>query len=150
MQGVENSELVYAPARETTLLHHGARKVDGGSENPTADGQHDIKLQEAAITAQPGDTSGSAVQSLSLDGDRHNLAMVIPRGETGETSNPILQRGPPDLVVIHRWGGVCEEHFQLPGCAVSIARPSSILAFKYQIYAKSPHQFLMLQGCDAF
>ena len=44
MQGVENSELVYAPARETTLLHRGARKADIGSENPTAAGQRDIKL----------------------------------------------------------------------------------------------------------
>jgi len=32
MRGVENSELVYAPARETTLLHCGARKADGDSE----------------------------------------------------------------------------------------------------------------------
>jgi len=63
MQGVENSELVYAPARDTTLLHHGARKADGGSENPTADRQHDIKLKGAAVTAQPGDASGSAVWS---------------------------------------------------------------------------------------
>ena len=115
MQGVENSELVHAPARETTLLHHGARKVDGGSENPTADGQHDIKLQEAAITAQPGDASGSEVRSWALDGDRHDLAMVVPRGETGDTPDPILQRGPPDLVVIPRRGGVCEEHFRLCG-----------------------------------
>jgi len=89
-QGVENSELVYAPARETTLHHHGARKADGGSENPTADGHHDIKLQEAAVTAQPGDASGSAVWSWALDGDRHDLAMVVPRGETGETPDPIL------------------------------------------------------------
>jgi len=34
MQGVENSQLVYAPACETTLLHRGARMADGGSENP--------------------------------------------------------------------------------------------------------------------
>ena len=31
MQGVENSELDYVPARQTTLLHRGARKADGGS-----------------------------------------------------------------------------------------------------------------------
>ena len=31
MQGVENSELGYVPARQTTLLHRGARKADGGS-----------------------------------------------------------------------------------------------------------------------
>jgi len=29
MQGMENSELGYVPARQTTLLHRGARKVDG-------------------------------------------------------------------------------------------------------------------------
>jgi len=115
MQGVENSELVYAPARDTTLLHHGARKADGGSENPTADGQHNIKLQEAAVTAQPGDAIGSAVWSWALDGDRHNLAMVVPRGETSETPEPILQRGQTDQVVIPRRNGVCEEHFQLCG-----------------------------------
>ena len=45
MQGVEHSKLVYAPARETTLFHRGARKADSGSENPTAAGQRDIKLQ---------------------------------------------------------------------------------------------------------
>ena len=115
MQGVENSELVYAPARETTLLHHGARKADGGSENPTADGQHDIKLQEAAVTVQPGEVNRLAVRSWALDGDRRDFAMVVPRGETGETPNPILQQGPPNLVVIPRRGGVCEEHFLLCG-----------------------------------
>jgi len=115
LQGVENCELVYAPARENTLLHHGARKADGDSENPTTDGQHDIKLQEAAVTAQPGDASRSAVRSWALDGDRHDLVMVIPRGKTGETPDPILQRGSPDLVIIPRWGGVCEEHFRLCG-----------------------------------
>ena len=31
MQGVENSELGYVPARQTTLLHRGARKADCGS-----------------------------------------------------------------------------------------------------------------------
>ena len=41
MQGVENSQLVYAPARETTLLHRGAYKADSGSEKPTAAGQHE-------------------------------------------------------------------------------------------------------------
>ena len=51
MQGVENSELVYAPVRETTLLHRGARKADSGSETPTAAGQHNIKLQEAPVRA---------------------------------------------------------------------------------------------------
>ena len=90
MWGVENSELVYAPARETTLLHRCARKADGGSQNPTADGLHNIKLQEAVVTAQPGDASGSAVQSWALDGDRCDLVMVVPRGETGETRDPIL------------------------------------------------------------
>jgi len=113
MQGVENSELVYAPARETTLLHRGTHKADGGSENPIAAGQHDIKLQEAAVRAQPGDASGSVVRSWALDGDRHDLAMVVPRGETSETPDPVLERGPPDLVVIPRRGGVCEEHFRL-------------------------------------
>ena len=41
-------------ARETTLptlLHRGARKADGGFEKPTADGQHDIKLQEAVCSS---------------------------------------------------------------------------------------------------
>ena len=107
MQGVESSELVYAPARDTTLLHHSASKADGDSENPTADGQHNIKLQEAAVTAQPGDARGSVVWSWALDRDRHDLVMVVPRGETGKTPDPILQRGPPDLVVISRQGGVC-------------------------------------------
>ena len=31
MQGVDNSELDYVPARQTTLLHRGARKADGAS-----------------------------------------------------------------------------------------------------------------------
>jgi len=31
MQGVENSEIGYVPARQTTLIHRGARKVDGDS-----------------------------------------------------------------------------------------------------------------------
>ena len=61
MQGVENSELGYVPARQTTLLHRGARQADGGYENPTADGQRDIRLQEAAVRAQPGDASSLAV-----------------------------------------------------------------------------------------
>ena len=47
MQGVENSELVYAPARETTLLHRGACKADSGPEETTATRQRDIKIQEA-------------------------------------------------------------------------------------------------------
>ena len=115
MQGVENSELVHAPARETTLLHHGARKADCGSENPTAARQHNIKLQEAPVRAQPGDDSGSSVQSWALDGNRHDLAMVVFRGETNETPDPVLQRGPSDLVVIPCRGGVREEHFQLCG-----------------------------------
>jgi len=63
MQGVENSQLVYAPARETTLLHCSAREEDSGSENPTVAGQHDIKLQGAAVRAQPGDASGLEVWS---------------------------------------------------------------------------------------
>ena len=86
---------------------------DGGSENPTAAGQRDIKLQEAAVRAQPGDASGSVVRSWALDGDTRDLAMVVPRGETSETPDPVLQRGPPDFVVIPHRGGVCEEHFQL-------------------------------------
>jgi len=118
MQGVENSRLVYAPARETTLLHRGAHKADGGSEKPTAAGQHDMKLQEAAVRAQPGDPRGSAVWSWVLDGHGRGgwqLDMVVPRGETSETTNPVLQRGQSDLVVIPRRGGVCEEHFRLCG-----------------------------------
>ena len=115
MQGVGNSELVYAPARETTLLHRGARKADIGSENPTAAGQRHIKLQEAAARAQPGDASGSAVRSWALHGDRHDLVMVVSRGETSETPDSIMKRGPPDLVIIPRRGGVCEEHFWLSG-----------------------------------
>ena len=62
IQGVENSQLVYAPARETTLFHRRACKADAGSEKPTGAGQHDIRLQETAVRAQPGDSSGSAVQ----------------------------------------------------------------------------------------
>ena len=104
MQGVENSQLVYAPARETTLLHRGARKADSGSENPTAAGQHNIKLQEAAVRAQPGDATGSAVRSWALDGDRRYLAMVVLWGETSEMPDPILQRGQPELVVISPLG----------------------------------------------
>ena len=150
MQGVENSELVHAPARETTLLHHGARKVDGGSENPTADGQHDIKLQEAAITAQPGDASGSEVRSWALDGDRHDLAMVVLRGETGETptGNPILQRGLADLVVIPRQGGVCEVHFRLCSEHCQPFVHPRVQISNLGKLPSSPHQFLMLRGCD--
>ena len=33
MQGVENSELGYVPARQTTLLHRGARKGEGEGQN---------------------------------------------------------------------------------------------------------------------
>jgi len=68
LQGVENSELGYVPARQTILLHRGARKADGDSEKPTVGGQHDIRLQEAAVRAQPGETSSSAVLSWELDG----------------------------------------------------------------------------------
>ena len=32
MQGVENSELGYVPARQTTLFHRGARKGEGEGE----------------------------------------------------------------------------------------------------------------------
>ena len=127
MQGVENIKLVFAPARETTLFYNSARKADGGSENPTAHGQRDIRLQEAAVRAQPGDSSSSVVWSWELDGHGRagwQLDRVVPRGETSERPDPILQRGPPDLVVISHWGGVCEEH---SGCAASIACPSSIL-----------------------
>ena len=49
-----------------------------------------ILLKKAAVTAQPGDASGSAVRSWALDGDRHDLVMVVPRGETGKTPDPIL------------------------------------------------------------
>ena len=118
LQGVENSELGYVPARQTTLLHHCARQADCGYENPTADGQRDIRLQEAAVRTQPGDASSSAVWSWELDGHGRagwQLDRVVPRGETSETPDPIMQRGPPDLVVISHQGGVCEEHLQLCG-----------------------------------
>jgi len=94
MQGVENSELVYAPARETTLLHHVACKADSDPEETTATQKRDIKIQEAAVRAQPGDTSSSVVQSWELDGHRRagrQLDRVVPRGETSETPDPILQ-----------------------------------------------------------
>jgi len=107
MQVVVNSELGYVPARQTTLLHCGARKADGGSEKPTADGQHDIRLQEASVRAQPGDASSSEVWSWELDGHGRagwQLDRVVPRGETSETPDPILQRGPPDLVVFSHHG----------------------------------------------
>ena len=113
MQGVENSELVYAPARETTLLHCGASKADGVPEETTVTRQRDIKIQEAAVKAQPGDASSLAVRSWELDGQGRAgrpLDSVIPRGETNETPDPVLQQGPPDLVVISRPGGVCKEH----------------------------------------
>jgi len=41
------------------------------------------------------------------------MGMVVPRGETSETPDPVLQRGPPDA--IPRRGGVCKEHFLLCG-----------------------------------
>jgi len=81
--------------------------VDGVSENPTADGQHDIRLQEAAVRAQPGDASSSEVWSWELDSHGRfgwQVDRVVPRGETSETLDPILQRGPPDLVVISFFG----------------------------------------------
>ena len=93
MQGVEHSKLVYAPARETNLLHRGTCKADGGPEETTATRQHDIKIQEAAVRAQPGDASSSAVRSWELDGHGRagrQLDRVVPRGETSETPNPIL------------------------------------------------------------
>ena len=92
--------------------------ADSGSENPTADGQYDIKIQEAAVRAQPGDASSSEVRSWELDGHGRagrQVHRVVSRGETSETPNPILQRGPPDLVVIFHWGGVCEAHLWLFG-----------------------------------
>jgi len=118
MQGVENSELGYVPARQTTLFHDGARKADGASEKPTADGQRDIKLKEAAVRAQPGDFSSSEVRSWELDGHGRagwQMDRVVPRRETSETPDRILQRGPPDLVVISHWGGVREKHLRLCG-----------------------------------
>jgi len=87
----------------------------------------DIKIQEAAVSTQPGDTSSLAVLSWELDGHRRagrQLDRVIPRGETSEKPNPILQRGPPDLVVISHWGGYVKS---TSSCLVSIACPSSIL-----------------------
>jgi len=149
MQGVENSELVYAPARETTLLHHGACKADGGPEETTATRQRDIKIQEAAIRAQPGDASSSAVRSWELDDHGRagrQLDRVVPQGETSETPDPILQRGPPYLVVISHRGGVCEEHLQLFGehCPPFV-HPLQILNL-----ANFPHQFLVMRGFDAF
>ena len=116
-QSVENSELGYVPACQTTLLHRGARKADRGSENPTADGQYNIKIQEAAVKAQPGDASSSAVWSWEMDDHGRagrQLVRVVPRGETSETPDPILQRGPPDLVVISHQGGVSEEPQHCP------------------------------------
>ena len=116
MQGVENSELVYAPARETTLFHRGACKADGGPEETRATRQHDIKIQETAVRTQPGDASSLVVRSWELDGHGRagrQLHSVIPRGETNETPDPVLQQGPPDLVVISRPGGLCKEHFRL-------------------------------------
>ena len=103
VQCAEYSELGYVPARQTTLLHRGARKADGGSDDPKADGQRDIRRQEAAVRAQPGDTSSSEVRLWELDGHGRvgwQLDRVVPRGETSETPDPILQRGQPDLVVI--------------------------------------------------
>ena len=90
------SELGYVPARQTTLLHRGALKADGGSEKPTADGQHDIKIQEAGVRAQPGDASSSAVPSWELDGHGRagrQLDRVVLLGNSSEMSNSILQQG---------------------------------------------------------
>jgi len=67
LQSVVYSDLGYVPVRQTTLPHRGARKADGGSENPTADGQRDIKIQEASVRPQPGDVSSSVVRSWKLD-----------------------------------------------------------------------------------
>ena len=93
MQGVENSELVYAPPRETTLLHRGACKADGGPEETRTTRQRDIKIQEAAVRTQSGDANSLVVRSWELDGHgragRH-LHSVIPRGETNETPDLIL------------------------------------------------------------
>ena len=95
----------------TALFHRCARQADGSSEKPTPARQHDIKIQEEAVRAQPGDARASAVRSWVLDDHRRagwQMGMVVPRGETSETPDPVLQRGPPDLVV----GRVCEEHFR--------------------------------------
>jgi len=83
-QSAVHSELSYVPARQTTLLHRG--------EKPTADGQHDIKIQEAAVTAQPGDAiarrsgRGSWMATDVLEGSWTGSS----RGETSETPDPIL------------------------------------------------------------
>ena len=89
-----------------------------GSEKPTTDGQCDIKMQEATVRAQPGDARSSVVWSWQLNGHGRagrQLDRVVPRGETSETPNPILQRRQPDLVVIPHRGGVCEENLWLFG-----------------------------------
>jgi len=83
-QSAVHSELSYVPARQTTLLHRG--------EKTTADGQHDIKIQEAAVTAQPGDAiarrsgRGSWMATDVLEGSWTGSS----RGETSETPDPIL------------------------------------------------------------
>jgi len=77
-----------------------------------------IRLQEPAVMTQPGDANSSAVRSWELDDHGRagwQLDRVVPRGETSETPDPILQRGPPNLVVISHRGEVCEEHLRLCG-----------------------------------
>jgi len=77
----------------TALFHRCARQADGSSEKPTPARQHDIKIQEEAVRAQPGDARGSAVRSWVLDDHRRagwQMGMVVPRGETSETPDPVL------------------------------------------------------------
>ena len=90
MQGVENSELVYAPARETTLFHRGACKADSGPEETTATRQRDIKIQEVAVRAHPGDASSSAVRSWELDG----------HGRAGRKLDRVVESLIPDVLFI--------------------------------------------------
>jgi len=45
------------------------------------------------------------------------MGTVVPRGETSETPDPVLERGQPDLVVIPRRDGYVKS---ASGCATSM------------------------------
>jgi len=106
MQGIENSELVYAPARETAPRRTVALEKPQLLDNATSN-----------YRKQPSGPNLVTPAALRSSRGRWVLTEVtLPwssRGEKQSTPDPVLQRGPPDLVVISHWEGVCEEHLWL-------------------------------------
>ena len=54
MQGVENSELGFVPARQTTLLHGGVRKGEGEGEKERATARARERERESGSESERG------------------------------------------------------------------------------------------------